>query len=122
MHKSSKKISLSPDIASFEPSKSPQLSPTSMSKSAVLASISAFSEKYKKVVESIIKIQESLYDSKMPQKCLPHNINYTLYCETDHKVLCTRCMYQNNMHKLHTVKPLNQCVELLGKDCSKLEK
>lgn len=59
---------------------------------------------------------------KMPQKCLAHNNNYTLYCEHDQKPLCASCMYQNQMHRTHKVHPLNSCADFVKRDCDRLER
>jgi hypothetical protein len=69
-----------------------------------------------------VHVIEDLNFNKMPQKCFQHNNNYTLYCENDQKPICASCMYQNQIHKLHKVLPLNSCEDQLQRDCQKLEK
>lgn len=74
-------------------------------------------QKYEKNVEQTVQVIEKLGFNKMPQKCLQHNNNLTLYCENDQKPLCASCMYQNQIHKQHRVLPLNNCLDLLKRDC-----
>lgn len=68
-----------------------------------------------------VSIAEDISANKLPQKCMLHNNNYTLYCEQDRKPLCASCMYQNNSHRTHKVMALNISNDYLKRDISKYE-
>lgn len=87
-----------------------------------LESILKFKAKYEKNVEQVVQVIEQLSFNKMPQKCLAHSNNFTLYCEYDQKPLCASCVYQNQTHKLHRVLPLANCTPEIKRDCDRLEK
>ena len=63
--------------------------------------------KFERSVAVPVQVIEDIWQNKMPQKCIIHNNNYTLYCEQDRKPLCASCMYQNNAHRAHKVVSLN---------------
>ena len=63
--------------------------------------------KFERTVVVPVQVIEDIWQNKMPQKCIVHNNNYTLYCEQDRKPLCASCMYQNTLHKNHKVISLN---------------
>lgn len=78
-----------------------------------LESVGRLRQRFEKVIWQNIQIMEEIYFNKMPQKCLVHNNNFTLYCENDMRPLCASCVYQNLGHKNHRIMPLGSSVELL---------
>ena len=77
--------------------------------------------KFERTVRAPVQVIEDLWLNKLPQKCMVHSNNFTLYCEQDRKPLCASCMYQNNAHRAHRVNALNLAGDSLVKDAHRFE-
>ncbi|KAL4433484.1 hypothetical protein ABPG74_002881 [Tetrahymena malaccensis] len=51
-----------------------------------------------------------------PLVCKEHNDYVQLYCQDDKSLLCVNCLYQNDKHKRHRVKPLKSSMDLIKKE------
>jgi hypothetical protein len=52
-----------------------------------------------------------LIRSRNPIRCLEHNTNISIYCETEQKLLCANCIYGRTEHKFHRVTPLDRSLD-----------
>jgi hypothetical protein len=57
-----------------------------------------------------------LIRSKNPIRCLEHNSNISIYCETEQKLLCANCIFGRVEHKFHRVTPIDHSYEKIEKD------
>ncbi|KAL4482596.1 hypothetical protein ABPG72_005839 [Tetrahymena utriculariae] len=51
-----------------------------------------------------------------PLVCKEHNDYVQLFCQDDKSLLCVNCLYQNDKHKRHRVKPLKSSMDLIKKE------
>jgi len=57
-----------------------------------------------------------LIRSKNPIRCLEHNSNISIYCETEQKLLCANCIFGRVEHKFHRVTPIDHSYDKIEKD------
>ncbi len=57
---------------------------------------------------------------RKPIRCMQHNSNISLYCESEQKLLCANCIMGKNVHKYHKVTPIEKCMGQLEQDISKM--
>ena len=57
-----------------------------------------------------------LIRSKNPIRCLEHNTNLSLYCETEQKLLCANCIFGRQDHKFHRVVPIDRSLDKIERD------
>jgi hypothetical protein len=50
------------------------------------------------------------------QRCLQHNIIYSIYCTICRKILCASCMYNSMQHRKHRVIPIESAAEEIKED------
>ena len=65
---------------------------------------------------SILDLFKLMDSNKMSLRCLQHNNVLTLYCQTERKILCVNCTYNDTRHKMHKVYPLKNSLQYVNED------
>jgi hypothetical protein len=67
-------------------------------------------------VKRPIELREQLMKNNELQRCLQHNIIYSIYCTICRKILCASCMYSSLQHRKHRVIPIENATEEIKED------
>lgn len=86
--------------------------------------LAAFDRAFQQFTTQVAKPLEQIKiitDSKQMHRCTRHHSIFTLYCETDRRILCSNCMYDDSTHRKHKVIPLNKALTLVSEDIVSLQ-
>jgi nucleoside permease NupC len=78
--------------------------------------VTTLAKAFQKEVEEPITIRETLMKNSELQRCMLHNIIFSVYCTVCRKVLCASCMYTSTLHRKHRVVPLEAATDELRED------
>ena len=72
-------------------------------------------------LQATVELLRLMSSNEMSVRCLSHNNVLTLYCLTEHKLLCVNCTYTESKHRTHRVLPIKDSLEHIARDNTKLE-
>jgi hypothetical protein len=83
--------------------------------------VAVLARTFQREVEEPISLRESIMKNSELQRCMLHNIIFSVYCTVCRKTLCASCMYTSTLHRKHRVVPLDAAHQELREDLRNFE-